>query len=186
LVTVASALAMLVAGFALTVGVVGGITFVVMLLLGYGIEGLYFSNPADPSTWEPDPALPDPRAWPVWVAPSVILLAGLVGVLAAIAGPARLGAGSFGDHVTGVSTLTVDGADPGRHRALLRVALHWAVLLVVGALFGWGWGLLSVLAVWAPAVGPSRRSVVDRLLGLVPLVQVDAKLGVPFGTRRPD
>jgi hypothetical protein len=179
-------MAMLVAGFALTVGVVGGVTFLVMLLLGYGIEGLYFSNPADPSTWEPDPTLPDPRAWPVWVAPSVILLAALAGVLAAVAGPARLGAGSFGDHVTGITTLTADGSEPGRRRALLRVALFWAVLLLVGGPLGWAWGLLAVLVVWAPALGASRRSGVDRLLGLVPLVQVDAKLGVPFGTRRPD
>lgn len=174
---------LLLVGFVALV-VLGGIALILMLLTGHGFDGIYFVNPADPSTWDQRTDLPTRPAWPWWVAPAVVLPALLIAVGAAAAGSARFGAGTVGDGITGMVVRTTAGEPPSRSRVVLRTGLPILVAAALAAVTGSVLAAAVVaLVVLAPVLGPSRASLVDLLIGLRPLVEEEAKLGRPFGSR---
>jgi hypothetical protein len=158
--------------------VVGGIALLLLLLTGHGFDGIYFANPGDPSTEVQPDGLPTREPWPTWVVPLVVVVCLLVAIVAAVIGAARFGHGTVGDGVTGIETRRGDGSTPSRVRVIARVGLPVLVVLVLVAR---GSGPVVVLVaatlLWAPALAPGRRSLVDLLTGLHPKVSVEPKLG---------
>jgi hypothetical protein len=156
----------------------GGIALLGLLLTGHGFDGIAFSNPGDPSTEVTPEGLPVRDPWPTWVVPAVVLTSLLVAIVASVVGAARLGDGTVGDGVTGIVLRLRDGRDPSRTRVIARVGLPVLVVLVL-AVRGLGIPavLLAAALLWAPALAPGRRSLVDLVLGLHPRVAVEPKLG---------
>lgn len=158
--------------------VLGGIALLALLLTGHGFDGLAFSNPADPATELAPDGLPVREPWPVWVVPLVVVTCLIIAMAASVVGAARFGHGTVGDGVTGIETRRRDGSVPSRIRVIARVGLPVLVVLVLVAR-GSGAGTIALAAavLLLPVLAPGRRSLVDLLTGLHPLVAVEPKLG---------
>jgi hypothetical protein len=158
--------------------VLGGIALLLLLLTGHGFDGIYFTNPADPSAQVQHDGLPAREPWPTWVVPLVVVVCLLIAIVAAVVGAARFGHGTVGDGVTGIETRRGDGTVPSRVRVLIRVGLPVLVVLVLVARgSGPAAVLITALLMWVPALAPGRRSLVDLLTGMHPQVAVEPKLG---------
>jgi len=121
--------------------------------------------------------LPERPAPPDWVGPVAIGTIAVLTGLAAVVGAARFGHGTVGDGVTGIEARLADGATPDRLLSVLRVFIPIATGVLAGWLLSPGWAVLLLAASWLPALAPPRRTAVDLLLGIHPVVAVDAKLG---------
>jgi hypothetical protein len=158
--------------------VLGGVALLLLLLTGHGFDGIYFTNPGDPSTEVQPDGLPTREPWPVWVVPLVVVTGLIIAIVASVVGAARFGHGTVGDGVTGIETRRADGSSPSRWRVVVRVGVPVLVLLVLVARgSAWGAYLLAAAVLLLPAVAPGRRSLVDLALGLHPSVAVEPKLG---------
>jgi hypothetical protein len=164
-------------GFVATV-VIGGVAVILLWVTGHDfhVVAVTLSEPTIPDGL---PYRPPPPDWVGWV--SLVLIA-LVTGLAAVVGAARFGRGTVGDGVTGIETRLSDGSSPDRLVGVLRVLIPAAAAVVVGWLASPAWAILLLVVLGAPALAPSRRTAVDLLLGLHPLVAVDAKLGRAWGS----
>jgi hypothetical protein len=158
--------------------VIGGVALLLLLLTGHGFDGIQFGNPADPATEVAPEGLPTRDPWPTWVLPAVVLPSLLLAIAAAVVGAARFGHGTVGDGVTGIETRLGDGTPPPRLRVLVRVGIPVLIVLVLVARASSPLAVLAVIVLlFVPVLAPSRRSVVDLLLGLHPRVVVEPKLG---------
>ena len=166
----------LVAGVAALV-VVGAVTILVMWVTGHSLDTLALGNITDPTVY---PITADGKPpIPAWVITGVLAVSVLAAMVMAVLGGARFGHGTVGDGMSGVEVCHLDGTVPGRGLLLVRHAIPVATVVVVGALLSWPVALLALLAMTLPSLLPDRRSLVDRLLGLQPTIEV-VKLGRPM------
>ena len=170
------------AGLGLAAGVaalvvVGAVTILVMWVTGHSLDTLALGNITDPNLY-PVTAGGKPPI-PAWVITAVLFVSVLAGIAMAVVGGARFGHGTVGDGMSGVEVLHRDGTVPGRGLVLVRHAIPVATVVVVGTVVSWPLALLVLLVLTLPVLLPDRRSLVDRVLGLQPTIEV-VKLGRPM------
>ena len=161
----------------LTLVVVGAVTLLLMWVTGHSLDNLAVGNLSDPTVYPVTGGGKPPV--PEWVVTVVLFVSVLAGTAMAVVGGARFGHGTVGDGMSGVEVHLADGTLPGRSLVLVRHAIPVATAVVLATVVSWQVAVLVLLVVTLPIVLPDRRSLVDRLLGTSPTIEV-VKLGRPM------
>jgi hypothetical protein len=144
---------------ALTVVIALGVGLIAVILIGVVLVFFDIANTDPTADYKTQTGLP-PIVFQIELV-AVLIIAWLFG--------SRLGIGTPGDAIMGLTILDTEGHPAGRGANLARAGIPAAVFGVLALLDRASLGAVLVLLLWGAAlVRRDRRSVVDLLVGVVP------------------